>query len=47
MAIGLDCGTAFYIAAREKGIKVQRNAFLTIDGNLNSVKRMLLRKKIP
>lgn len=47
MAIGLDCGTAFYIAAREKGIKLQRNAFLTIDGNINSVKRMLLRKKIP
>tara|TARA_Y100001963_G_scaffold85688_1_gene118480 strand:- start:2702 stop:3721 length:1020 start_codon:yes stop_codon:yes gene_type:complete len=47
MAVGLDCGTAFYIAAREDSIKKERNAFLTIDGDAASVKRMLLRKKIP
>ena len=34
MAKGLDCGTSFYIAATEDTIKKQRNAFLTVDGEV-------------
>ena len=47
MAKGLDCGTSFYIAATEDSIKKQRNAFLTVDGDVNQVKRMLKRQRIP
>jgi len=47
MAVGLDCGTSFYICATENSIKKQRNAFLTVDGDPNQVKRMLKRQKIP
>ena len=47
MAKGLDCGTSFYIAATEDVIKKQRNAFLTVDGEVNQVKRMLKRHGIP
>ena len=47
MAIGLDCGTSFYISARKDLIKKQRNAFLTLDGEPGVVKRMLSRKNIP
>ncbi len=47
MAKGLDCGTSFYIAATEDTIKKQRNAFLTVDGEVNQVKRMLKRQGIP
>ena len=47
MAKGLDCGTSFYIAATEKSIKKQRNAFLTVDGEAAQVKRMLKRQRIP
>ena len=47
MAVGLDCGTSFYIAAREDSIKKQRNAFLTVDGEANQAKRMLKRQRIP
>ena len=47
MAIGLDCGTSFYIAAREDSIKKQRNAFLTVDGDANQARRMLKRQRIP
>ena len=47
MAKGLDCGTSFYIAATEDSIKKQRNAFLTVEGDPNQVKRMLKRQKIP
>ena len=47
MAVGLDCGTSFYIAAREESIKKQRNAFLTVDGDAEQAKRMLKRQKIP
>tara|TARA_Y100000593_G_scaffold47852_1_gene90513 strand:- start:202 stop:1230 length:1029 start_codon:yes stop_codon:yes gene_type:complete len=47
MAKGLDCGTSFYITATEDSIKKQRNAFLTVDGDPNQVKRMLKRQKIP
>ena len=47
MAKGLDCGTSFYIAATEDRIKKQRNAFLTVDGEVNQVKRMLKRQRIP
>ncbi len=47
MAKGLDCGTSFYIAATEDVIKKQRNAFLTVDGEVNQVKRMLKRQGIP
>ena len=43
MAKGLDCGTSFYIAATEDTIKKQRNAFLTVDGEVTQVKRMLKR----
>lgn len=46
-SIGLDCGTSFYISATENSIKKQRNAFLTVDGDPNQVKRMLKRQKIP
>ena len=45
--IGLDCGTAFYIAATENTIKKQRNAFLTVDGEASQAKRMLKRQNIP
>ena len=47
MAKGLDCGTSFYICATEDSIKKQRNAFLTVDGDPNQVKRMLKRQRIP
>jgi len=47
MAKGLDCGTSFYIAATEDIVKKQRNAFLTVDGEVNQVKRMLKRQGIP
>ena len=47
MAKGLDCGTSFYIAATEDRIKKQRNAFLTVDGQVSQVKRMLKRQGIP
>ena len=41
MAKGLDCGTSFYIAATEDTVKKQRNAFLTVDGEVKQVKLML------
>ena len=47
MAKGLYCGTSFYIAATEDKIKKQRNAFLTVDGEVSQVKRMLKRQGIP
>ena len=47
MAKGLDCGTSFYIAATEETVKKQRNAFLTVDGQVSQVKRMLKRQGIP
>ena len=47
MAKGLDCGTSYYIAATEDSIKKQRNAFLTVDGDVATVKRMLKRQRIP
>jgi len=47
MAVGLDCGTSFYIASRDDSIKKQRNAFLTVDGDPNQSKRMLKRQRIP
>ena len=47
MAKGLDCGTSFYISATEDTIKKQRNAFLTVDGEVTQVKRMLKRQGIP
>ena len=47
MAKGLDCGTSFYIAATEDTVKKQRNAFLTVDGQVSQGKRMLKRQGIP
>ena len=47
MAKGLDCGTSYYIASTEDSIKKQRNAFLTVDGDIATVKRMLKRQRIP
>jgi hypothetical protein len=47
MAKGLDCGTSFYIASTEESIKKQRNAFLTVEGESTTVKRMLKRQRIP
>ena len=47
MAKGLDCGTSYYIAATEDAIKKQRNAFLTVEGDSKTVKRMLKRQRIP
>ena len=47
MAKGLDCGTSFYIAATEDSVKKQRNAFLTVDGEVKQVKLMLKRQRIP
>ena len=44
MAKGLDCGTSFYIAATEDTVKKQRNAFLTVDGEVKQVKLMLKRQ---
>ena len=46
-AIGLDCGTSYYIASEENSIKKQRNTFLTVDGDPATVKRMLKRQNIP
>ena len=43
----MDCGTSFYITATEDKIKKQRNAFLTVDGEVTQVKRMLKRQVIP
>lgn len=45
--VGLDCGTSYYIAATPDNIKKQRNAFLTVEGDAMSVKRMLKRQSIP
>ena len=47
MAKGLDCGTSYYISATDKSIKKQRNAFLTVEGDSLTVKRMLKRQYIP
>ena len=47
MAVGLDCGTAFYIASRENSIKKERNAFLTLSGDHTSSVRMLKRRSVP
>lgn len=48
MAKGLDCGTAYYIAAlNENVIKKQNNAFLTIKKEPRLAKRQLGRMKIP
>ena len=47
MAKGLDCGTSYYISATDKSIKKQRNAFLTVEGDSLTVKRMLKRQNIP
>ena len=47
MAKGLDCGTSYYITATEDSIKKQRNVFLTVDGDVGQVKRMLKRQRIP
>ena len=30
---GLDCGTGNYVASSKTGLKLQRNAFLTVDGD--------------
>jgi hypothetical protein len=48
MSVGLDCGTAYYIAAHEGNkIKKQNNAFLTLDGDPKTYKRQLSRMNIP
>ena len=46
MAKGLDCGTGNYVAASEDKIKLQRNAFLSIEQN-NTTKKSLKRLRIP
>ena len=43
---GLDCGTGNYVAATKDDIKLQRNAFLTIDKN-PTTKKSLQRLQIP
>ena len=43
---GLDCGTGNYVAATKDNIKLQRNAFLTIDKN-PTTKKSLQRLQIP
>ena len=47
MSKGLDAGTSYYIMADSNTIKKQRNVFLTVDGDVNQVKRMLKRQSIP
>lgn len=47
MAVGLDCGTSFYVSARKDVVKKQRNAFLTLDGDANMLKRQLARLSVP
>ena len=37
---GLDCGTGNYVAASEDGVKIQRNAFLTIDKSPTTIKSL-------
>ncbi len=46
MAKGLDCGTGNYVAANVDKIKIQRNAFLTVDQN-PTTKKSLKRLRIP
>jgi len=43
---GLDCGTGNYVAATKDNIKLQRNAFLTIEKN-PTTKKSLQRLQIP
>lgn len=43
---GLDCGTGNYVSATKDNIKLQRNAFLTIDKN-PTTKKSLKRLNIP
>lgn len=43
---GLDCGTGNYVASSKSGIKLQRNAFLTIEPNATT-KKSLKRLNIP
>ncbi len=45
--VGLDCGTAYFISARDGGIiKKQHDAFLTLPGDPKAIKRQLSRMKI-
>ena len=41
---GLDCGTGNFVCAAEKGIKLQRNSFLTIDKSTTTTKQLKLLK---
>jgi len=41
---GLDCGTAFFVCADEDGIRLQRNAFITLDSSTTSTKQLQLMK---
>jgi hypothetical protein len=45
--IGLDIGTAYFVSARKEIVKKQRNAFLTLDGDTNMLRRQLSRLKVP
>lgn len=42
MAKGLDCGTGNFVVIDEKGTRLQRNAFLTIDQQLTTKKQLKL-----
>lgn len=39
---GLDCGTSNFLVANDKGISLQRNAFLTLDSETTNVKQLKL-----
>ena len=43
---GLDCGTGNYVAVTTDGVKAQRNAFLTIDKAVTTLKS-LTRLNVP
>ena len=44
---GLDCGTGNFVVADDKGIKLQRNSFLTIDKSTTTTKQLKVLKNIP
>lgn len=41
---GLDCGTGNFLSADENGIKLQRNAFITLDSETTNVRQLKLMK---
>jgi actin-like ATPase involved in cell morphogenesis len=44
MTKGLDCGTGNFVVADQKGIRLQRNAFLTVNKEVTTTKQLKLLK---